>query len=164
MKCPLEVRDTAGCLLEYTSGKLDAERRARIEEHMAACPACHGFAGRQQAVWQALEAWEPAPVSVDFDRRLYQRIEQEVSWWSRLLRPFDPLFRHAVPVAAAAGVVFVAGMLLQRPAGKPAAPAEESAQVLETLQPDQVEHALDDMEMVRDFSSLVKAGNAESKM
>jgi anti-sigma factor RsiW len=159
----MEVRENAGWLLDYASGKLDAGRRAQIEEHMQTCPACREFAGGQQAVWQALEAWEPAPVSMDFDRRLYHRIERQVSWWSRLMRPFDPLFRHAVPIAAAAGVVIMAGLLMERPAAKPAAPAEQSAQV-ETLQPDQVEHAVDDMVMLRDFNSLVRAGNAQSKM
>jgi len=159
----MEVRENAGWLMDYASGKLDGGRRAQIEEHMETCPACREFAGGQQAVWQALEAWEPAPVSMDFDRRLYHRIERQVSWWSRLMRPFDPLFRHAVPIGAAAGVVFMAGLLMERPAAKPAAPVEQSAQV-ETLQPDQVEHAVDDMEMLRDFSSLVRDGNAQSKM
>jgi len=163
MKCPMEVRENAAWLLDYASGKLEAAKRASIEEHMAACPACRQFASGQQAVWQALEAWEPAPVSMDFDRRLYQRIAQQVPWWSRMMRPFDPLFRYAVPVAAAAGVVFLAGLLMERPAAKPAAPVEESAQV-ETLQPDQVEHALDDMQMLHDFSSLVRDYGAESKM
>jgi anti-sigma factor RsiW len=163
MKCPLEVRENAAWLLDYASGKLDAAARAQMEDHMEGCPACRQFAGGQQAVWQGLEAWEPAPVSMDFDRRLYQRIERQASWWSRLVRPFDPLFRHAVPVAAAAGVMCLAGLLMERPAAKPAAPAQESAQV-ETLQPDQVQHALDDMEMLRDFNSLVRADDAESKM
>jgi hypothetical protein len=52
---------------------------------------------------------------------------------------------------------------MDRPAARPAAPVEESAQV-ETLQPDQVEHAVDDMEMLREFNHLVRAGNAASKM
>jgi anti-sigma factor RsiW len=162
MKCPIETREN-GWLLDYAAGKLNAVTRAQIEEHMEACPACRNFARAQQAVWQALEAWEPAPVLMDFDRRLYQRIEQQASWWARLTRPLNPLFRHAVPIAAAAGVVFMAGLLMNRPVAKPAAPAQESAQV-ETLAPDQVEHALDDMEMLREFNHLVLPDSSGHKM
>jgi hypothetical protein len=78
------------------------------------------------------------------------------------LRPLNPLFSHAVPIAAAAGVVIMAGLLLNRPAAIPPAVAPESAQV-ETLQPDQVEHALDDMEMLREFNHLVP-DTADPKM
>ena len=102
MKCPMETRENAGWLVDYASGKLDAATRAEFEEHLEACPACREFAGGHQAVWQALDAWEPAPVSMDFDRRLYGRIDQQVSWWARLLQPLNPLFRHAVPIGAAA--------------------------------------------------------------
>ena len=155
MNFPLESGGNAGHLLDYASGKLKAEMRAQIKQHMEACPACRQFAGGQQAVWQALEAWEPAAVSMDFDRRLYQRIERRpVSWWARLTQPLNPLFRHAVPVAATAGVLLMAGLLMNRPAAIPVTPVRESAQV-EALQPEQVEHALDDMEMLREFNHLM---------
>jgi anti-sigma factor RsiW len=158
----MESGGNAGLLLDYAAGKLKTDARAPLERHLAACPACREFAGAQQTVWQALEDWEPAEVSLDFDRRLYARIEQDASWWTRVLRPLNPLFRHAVPIAAAAGVVIVAGLLLNRPAAIPPAAAPESAQV-EALQPDQVEHALDDMEMLRDFNHLVP-DTADPKM
>jgi anti-sigma factor RsiW len=159
----MEARENAGWLLDYTSGKLDAAARAQMEEHMQGCPACREFAGGQQAVWQALETWEPAAVSMDFDRRLYRRIEQQVSWWARLTRSLNPLFRHAVPAAAAAGVVIMAGLMIIPPPAKPVAPVEQSAQV-ESLQPDQVAHALDDMEMLREFNHLVRPDNVDPKM
>jgi anti-sigma factor RsiW len=161
MKCPMESGGNAGYLLDYASGKLPAEARAQMAEHVASCPVCRAFAGGQQAIWQALDAWEPAAVSLDFDRRLYARIEQQVSWWTRLTRPLNPLFRHAIPVAAAAGVVLVAGLMMNRPADIPATPVPKSAQV--ELQPEQVEHALDDMEMLRELNHLVPAA-AEPKM
>lgn len=163
MKCPMEPDGNAGWLLDYESGKLDTGTRARLAEHLRDCAACREFSGGQHAVWEALDAWEPAPVSMDFDRRLYQRIEQQGSWWSRLLHSLNPVFRHAVPVGAAAGVVIMAGLMMDRPAAKPVAPVQESAQV-EPLQPDQVEHAVDDMQILRDFSNLVRADNANSKM
>ena len=163
MNCPMETGGNAEVLLDYASGKLNAETRAQMEHHIKACPACREFAGGQQAVWQALEAWEPAPVSLDFDRRLYQRFEQQVSWWTRLTQPLSPLFRHAVLAAAAASVVIMAGLLMTRPAAIPEPPVQESAQV-ESLQPDQVQNALDDMEMLREFNHLVRPDNVDPRM
>jgi anti-sigma factor RsiW len=162
----MESGGNAGHLLDYAAGKLKADARAQVEQHIEACLACREFIGAQQAVWQALEDWDPAEVSLDFDRRLYTRIEQDVSswarWWTHLMRPLNPLLRHSVPIAATAGVVIMAGLLMNRPAAVPAAPAPQSAQV-EALQPEQVESALDDMEMLREFNHLVP-DNAGPKM
>jgi anti-sigma factor RsiW len=151
-------------LLDFASGKLNAEMRSQMQEHMQSCPSCREFANAQQAVWQALDAWEPAAISMDFDRRLYQRIDQDVSWWTRLTRSMNPLFRHAVPIGATAGVLVMAGLLLLRPTTQPAPPTQKSAEVVESLQPEQVEAALDDMETLREFSHVVRPDNAEPKM
>ena len=88
MNCPMESREHAQWLLDYRAGKLEPELAARLEEHIATCGACREFARGQRAVWEALDSWEAAPVSTDFDRRLYQRIEAQVSWWDLLIRPF----------------------------------------------------------------------------
>lgn len=158
----MESAGNAGLLLDYAAGKLKTGARAQLEQHIAACPTCREFAGAQQTVWQALEDWEPAEVSLDFDRRLYARIERDAFWWTRFMRPLNPLFRHSVPIAAAAGVVIMAGLLLYRPVAMPPAPAPQSAQV-EALQPEQVEQALGDMEMLREFNHLVP-DTADPKM
>ena len=160
MNCPLEAGNE-GVLLDYAAGKLKAGGRAQMDRHMESCSACKQFAGAQATVWQALDNWEPAEVSMDFDRRLYARIEQDVSWWTRLMRPLNPLFRHSVPIAATAGVIIMAGLLLNRPSAVPAVPPQ-SAQV-ESLQADQLQRALDDMEMLRQFNQLVP-DNAAPKM
>ena len=120
MNCPLEAGN-AEVLLDYAAGKLKAGARAQMDRHVESCNACKQFAGAQATLWQALDKWEPAEVSMDFDRRLYARIEQNVSWWTRLMRPLNPLFRHSMPIAAAAGVVIMAGLLLNRPAAVPVA-------------------------------------------
>ena len=164
MKCPIETRENAEVLLAYCSRKLDAESTAILERHMEICPACREFASGQRAVWEALDAWEAAPVTLDFDRRLYQRIDREVSWWNLLVRPLRPaLVRQGLPIAAAACLVVMAGMLLQYPASAPPAAPPQSAQV-ETLQPDQVDHALDAMRMLGEFSYRVRGDAADSKM
>lgn len=164
MRCPIETQEHAELLLAYCSRSLDAERRAKLEEHMRGCPSCREFVGGQKAVWEALDTWEAAPVSMDFDRRLYQRIQQEVSWWDLLMRPFRPLLlRQGLPIAATAGLVVMAALMFQQPANVSRSTAPESAQV-EAMPPEQVEHALDDMEMIREFNRLVRPDTAEPKM
>src|SRR5581483_4149182 len=152
MNCPLETQESSALLLAYSSGRLDSENAIAVRRHLDACPACTKFVDQQAAVWEALELWKAEPVSADFDRRLYQRIEQQVSWWDMLLRPFRPLFGHqGLPIAAAAGVLIMAGLLLDRPT--PPAVAPQSAQV-EALQPEQVIHAVDEVEMLSQFNRL----------
>lgn len=164
MRCPIETRENAELLLAYCSRKLDAASSAILEDHIRICPACREFASGQRAVWEALDAWEATPVSADFDRRLYQRIEKEVSWWDLLMRPFRPLlFRQGLPIAAAAGLLIVAGVLLERPAAVPSASSPVSAQV-DVVAPEQAEHALQEMEMMREFNRLVHPDAADPKM
>jgi anti-sigma factor RsiW len=160
----MESGGNAEYLLDYASGELNPTMRAQVEQHMLACPACREFAANQQTVWRALDSWEPAEVSMDFDRRLYQRIEQQVTWWTRLTRPFNPLFRHAVPIAAAAGLVMVAGFLMNRPETVPVVTSAQQSAIVEPLQPEQVQTALEDMETLREFSHLVRPDGAEPKM
>jgi anti-sigma factor RsiW len=157
----MEARQGSELLLEYTAGRLAPGEAAALEAHLEGCARCREFAQSQKAVWRALEAWEAEPVSMDFDRRLFARIEQPpVSWWARLT---GQVMHHAVPVAAAAGVMILAGLMLERPSVTPVAPPRESAQV-ETLGPEQVQSALDDMQMLRDFNHLVRADSAEPRM
>lgn len=161
MNCPLESQEGAAQLLAYTAGKLDGRTRLALESHLESCAGCREFVRGQNAVWSALDLWEAAPVSPDFDRRLYQRIAQQVSWWDVLLAPFRPAFRHALPVAAAAGVVLMAAVLMERPAAPPVAKQPATAQV-ETLRPDQVEHALAEVEMLDQFNHLMRAGSPDN--
>ncbi len=164
MKCPRETQESAEVLLAYGACKLDAESTAALEKHMAVCPTCRESARGLRAAWEALDAFEAPPVSPDFDRRLYRRIEREVSWWDLLLRPFRwfPV-RQGLPIAAAAGVMVFAGVMLYRPAVPPA-PQQDAAQAqVDALRPEQVEDALDDMEMLREFSHLMRPDAGEAK-
>jgi hypothetical protein len=164
MNCPLETRENAQLLLDYCTRKLEPECVAILERHIAICGACREFARSQRAVWQALDAWEAAPVSPDFDSRLYRRIEAQVSWWDLFLRPFRPVtLRRSLPAAAMAGLLLVAGVLLEHPAVSPAPPPMDMAQV-DSVQPEQVEHALDAMEMLNEFSHHVRTDSPDSKL
>src|SRR5712691_4128932 len=182
MNCPMVTLESADVLLEYCARKLDAENSAILERHIAICPACREFASGQRALWQALDSWEAAPVSPDFDSRLYQRIEKEGSWLDLLTRPFRPMpgrppwVRQCLPLAAAACVAVMAGALLQPPGvhpewahpellrGEPQAVLQTESAQLESVQPEQVEHALEAMQMLSDFSHQVRAAATESQM
>ena len=57
----------------------------------------------------------------------------------------------------------MAGVLLERPASAPPVAQPQSAQ-MEAIQPDQVDHALDAMYMLGEFSYRVRGDAADSKM
>src|SRR5246127_2836188 len=163
MKCPTETPQSVELLLAYIANKRDGEDAA-LAEHAAFCPACRAFIRAQGAVSEALDTWEAPPVSADFDRRLYQRIQNQVSWWDVLMRPFRPLLvRQGLPIAATAGLVLVAGLLFEHPANISPSDVPQSAQV-EAMPPEQLEHALDEMETMREFNRLVRPDKAEPKM
>ena len=165
MNCPLETRENAALLVAHAAGELAPDVAVLLDRHVAECSACSQFLQRQQAVWDALDVWEPVPISADFDRRLYARIEElerQASWWQRLAGPLRPmLLRQAMPIGATAVVLFAAGMLLDR--GRVPAVGPQQAHV-EMLQPEQVEHALDEMETIRQFDRAMRSENSDSKM
>lgn len=166
MSCSLGTRDHAELLLAYSSGKLDEAKTAFVERHIAGCEACREVVRGQQMLWEALDTWEAEPVSADFNRRLYQRIEAQVPWWDRLLNPLRPLvFHKGVPLAAAACLVVFAGAILDRTAAPPR-PANSASQVatVDGLQPEQVVNALDEMQALSRFNDLMKIETPESKM
>lgn len=158
MKCPVQLGEETE-LLAYSSHKLDSARAAALKQHVESCSACREFVAGQRAIWQALDAWEPPAPAVDFDRRLYLRIEQEqnASWWGRWLKPL--VLRPGLPIAVAACLVVAVGIVLERPASAPV-PQPLSAEV-QGLPPDQVEHALDDMKMLSDFTRAARSDAGE---
>jgi anti-sigma factor RsiW len=159
MRCPIEGPGSAETMLAYCARKLPPEQASEWERHLEVCPDCRKLADDQAAVWSALEEWEAMEVSADFDRRLYARIAQEVSWWERLVRPFRPmLVRQGLPIAAAACLAVMAGILVDRPDHVPVTPPAE------TVQADQVENQLEDMELLRDFSHTVRTDAAKSNL
>jgi hypothetical protein len=167
MNCPLETPESAQVLLDYCSRQLAPEPAEILERHIAVCGVCREFAENQRAVWQAMDAWEAAPVSADFDSRLYSRIEAQSSWWELLMRPLRQVtIRRAVPAIAMAGLLVVVGFVLERPGISPVPPpvsAGDRAQV-EQVQLEQVENALDTMDVLAEFSRQVRAETPSSKL
>jgi hypothetical protein len=85
-----------------------------------------------------------------------------VSWWDRLHGRLNALrFRAALPVAAAAALL-VAAVLLERP--KPAGLPQPTTANMEALQPEQVVHALDEMEILSQFNDRMKQNGSTPDM
>jgi len=169
MNCPIETLENAEVLLAYCARTLDPETTLILERHLAVCPMCKEFQHKQQAVWEALDAWEAMPVSPDFNRRLYQRIEAEAqtSWWTRITRPLRPAFgpgllSRGVPLAATLCLLVLAGVILQRPDDVVAPEGLASDARMESIQPEQVERTLDEMELLRQFRATTDAGTVNS--
>jgi anti-sigma factor RsiW len=163
MRCPIETPEGAELLLAFSFRKLDAERADVLESHVRQCARCGEFFGAQRSVDEALDLWVAPPVSADFDRRLYRRIEQEAGWWESLVRPFRLVFAaRFVPIATAAVLLVAAGVWIERPGTVPA-PPPRSAQV-EALPPEQAEPALQEMQIIQEFSNLVHADSANPRM
>lgn len=162
MRCPTANQENAELLLAHASRTLDAERAAVLEEHMARCHACRDYYAAQLAVWAALDHWEAPPVSADFDRRLYGRIEAASRPWdfARVLRAVFGL--RTVPLAAA--VCLMAAAVWMGSYGAPAPAALPATAAVQTLPPDQAENTLQEMEMIQEFSSLVQADSADPRM
>jgi hypothetical protein len=140
MTCPLLTGET-DLLLDYSAGRLPDRE---IANHAAGCPGCGRFVREQAMVWKALDAWEPAPVSMDFNRRLWQRIDAAaaVPWY----RNFGEIWKPAIPLTAAI-LVIAAGFLLDHPGARqprvPGVTVQEANQVEQTLDDIQLLDQLD---------------------
>jgi anti-sigma factor RsiW len=146
MNCP--INDRPELLIAYAAGELDSQAMSEVREHLAVCPECREMAEAQSLVWQALDEWDAPPLSADFNRRLYQRIQKEApgSWWSRLWTALLPVnLRQAVPLAAGAALLLTVGLVLQPPHTSSSAPSSGEAMV----RADQVENVLDDLDLLR---------------
>ena len=159
MNCPTKTQENKEWLLEYSAGRLDRERTAMVERHLEACPACAQFVEQQCVVWDALSQWESPDLSADFNRRLYQRIDraQPSSWVGRFLRPF---WRPMVPVAAAC-LLIVAGIALHTPTA--ALNRDTSRARVESVEPEQVERTLDDLQMLRELALTPQPENSTTQ-
>ena len=163
MRCPIETQENAELLLSYSARRLNPEATAILEAHMELCPSCREFRDSQRVLWEALDQWDARPVSPDFDRRLYRKIEEQeqMGWLSRVFGSVRPvLWRPALPMAATACLVLVAAFLSVNPGTVPA-PVADNPPAAEV---EQVERALDDLEMLRQFDLAATAADASRSM
>jgi hypothetical protein len=168
MSCEIRSAEHTDQLLAYAAGRLRGAAATKLELHMRSCKECAAIGKSQSELWNLLDNWEVRPVSVDFNRRLYARIDAAASesWLERLgsamgefLRPV--FARPALPIAAASLLV-VAGFVLDHPGRSSAPSSARTAEVRDAnraevnkvdLEVDQVEATLEDIEMLRQFDA-----------
>ena len=142
-------------VMAFTAGTLEPEAQIALERHLPECEECRTLVAQQKAVWDAMDEWKPVPVSPDFNSRLMQRISEDaaVAWWRRPLRfNWSWLFRPAIPVAAACAALVLAFLI------NPSAPKHESpVSPQQGVSIEQVERALDDMDMLKQISAPTPA-------
>jgi anti-sigma factor RsiW len=159
MKCPIGSEEQLELLAAYCSGERSTPETAVLAKHLEVCSACRELVASHQSMWTALDEWEAPQASADFNRRLFARVERDVSLWDRLLAPFRPLWvRLTVPVAAAASIAVMFGLILNHRS------VPQQVGPFELSQPEQIEHALDDMQMLHDFNTALRADEANAKM
>ncbi len=156
MNCPLQSEDTLDLLLDYSAGRLDSARSALLERHMERCEQCAAYRGEQTMLWNVLDTWEPEPVSLGFNRSLWQRIEAIAAepWYRRFIQALRfGAWKPAFPLAAAACVI-TAGFLLDH-ANTVSSTVITTAAGVSVAEVDQVEKTLDDIQLLRqlDFAS-----------
>ncbi len=148
MICPLQTDENMGLLLDYSAGRLTPDKMAEFHRHMAVCPGCAALGVKQTAVWNALDAWEAGPVSLDFNRRLWQRIDA-APWYSQLR---FANWKPALPLAGAV-MMMAAGFMLDHPGSRPAVKPGPAAESVSIADANQVEQTLDDIQLLRQFDS-----------
>ncbi len=155
MECPQKSGHGSALFLSYTAGTLEPAKQIELERHLPICEACRKTAADQKAVWDDLDAWRPAAISEDFNARLYRRISEEdaAPAWRKLLRlPWGSLVRPAVPIAAACAALAVA-FLVKDPLMRHNSPST----LPQKISIEQVERALDDMDMLKQLSAPAPA-------
>jgi hypothetical protein len=166
MNCPLKSEDTFDVLLDYSAGKLDQSASVRFERHIAACADCTAFVAGQSEVWKTLDAWEPVPVSMDFNRGLWKRIDaaNAAPWYAKLA---DSLrmgaWKPALPLTAAAFLVATAFMMDHQTAVQVTPKADSSYGSVTVTEAEQLEQTLDDIQLMRQLDAAAGGGSTGSK-
>lgn len=151
--CPMQ-NENAEILLAYCARSLDPEQTAQMDKHLAVCAECREWAAAQQAVWSAMDAWVPEPISEGFDAALFARIaetEQPTAWqrWTEPVRQFlsgGGFGWRPVLSAGAVALTLVVALSIENPFRK-----ERGGQAvkLEAQEIELAERALEDLEMLR---------------
>ena len=159
MNCPLQNNEGAELVLDYCAQKLDPDAVISYERHIANCADCARVVEAQRSVWDALDSYERLPaVSEDFDEKLWARIEQAEgrSWWRKLLDGpalgWNSVFswKPAMVTASACAAVLAVMVVVQQPSGNVVdnSPVEK-AMIERTLDIDQVEGSIEDLDLLK---------------
>jgi anti-sigma factor RsiW len=149
-------RDTA-ILLDYCAGTLsDVERAGAIENHARECAECRALIAAQMNVWRVLGELPVPEVSPDFDARLYARIAQHEATpaWRAWLGSLRDVSWKPVLGGVAAATVLAVGLSLYVPMldvhmpHVPKSPGSSQQIRPESVDVDQVEVTLEDLDML----------------
>ncbi len=173
MTCPIQSENTIDVLLDYSTGKLDRARLARLEQHLRTCAECSAFLAGQQDLWQTLDAWEPEPVSMDFNRRLWHRIDAEAArpWFTKLADLLRTgAWKPALPLAAAVLLVTTA-FVMDHQRSVPAIPGFQTSSGASAgvsnaapLDADQIEKTLNDIQLLGQLDTSSAVPNSSKTM
>ena len=132
--------------------------RQEFLAYLESDPQLRALYERQQAVWESLDEWESVEPSLDFDRRLFEKIEPGAPrrpWYLAIFPSFRPSF--AVGLAA---LLIAAGTVLRHHPGSDSGGVEGTGLVAveDTEYVDDLHAALDDIEMLVEFDALPLGG------
>lgn len=160
MQCSQQDGRREETIIAYAAGTLEPQARFELERHLAVCAECRAMAESQKALWEALEDWKPAPIPAEFNDRVYQRISEEeaTAWWRRPLRHWSQYLRPSMPLAAACAALAIAFVLKDTRTPAPVRGTMERQVSIE-----QVERALDDMDLLKQLNAPAPAQSPVSK-
>lgn len=146
-ECP-----TQDVLLDYAAGRLSSAQSALFERHAESCASCFALRAAQTALWQDLDEWKPAPVSVGFNRELWRRIDSDAGGgvrWS--------FWKLAAPLAVAMAVMVAAFVFDHSPDRRRQAARSAPAVVVTAGDAAQLERALDDIQLLHEVDAEAAA-------
>lgn len=115
-----------------------------VVRHAESCPHCSEL----RAVWLALDEWKPQQISEGFNRELWRRIDAEPAprgWFAGFWKP---------AISVAAGLAIATVVIYER---SPKVPAPSSPLAISAADADQLEHALDDIQLLHDVDAIPAA-------
>jgi hypothetical protein len=154
MRCP--VQDGHPELwLEYCARTLDPGTAALLSHHMDSCRDCRRLAEAQQFVWSALDSWKPPRISRSFDDVLFTTIAADQITRQRNRRFGDVRnWRPALPIAVACGLMTLMFLLPRSREVQQGPVLLNEATHEDVIDAEQLDRAVEDMEMLRQFSTV----------
>ena len=75
----LTCRDFLAELSDYLDERVDAEVRAKLEQHIAECPNCWVIADTTKKTIQIYKGMDPYPIPQDVESRLMKALEKKMA-------------------------------------------------------------------------------------
>lgn len=151
-------------LVAYLDGELAGALREEVAQHVARCPQCAQELKELEAVRGLLQRWPVAEAKAEARDRAWRRLQgARVAQPRRRAAWLRPLFRYALPIAAAVVVAVLVTISRQRPT-ETTVPEEMLAQlpVLENMDMLEVYDVLTEWENLEALTALEGApGNGE---